>query len=101
MESAPDRCSSVSRRLLLPWRETRIALPRLCGSVRVDLFHVIDDRLDGAAEAVEVEAVDRAPWIRRKSGIVLPEPLVELKHFHVPPHPGRKPRECRLSPRHT
>jgi hypothetical protein len=66
----------------------------LAGAARrlgIGLVEVADDGLDRAVQAVQVEAVEARGALRAL--VVLAQPLDELEHHRVPPHPAREAAE--------
>src|SRR2546430_1796818 len=93
---AGERGASVSRRVLLPWREAAIAFARDARGSRIDLVEVVDDRPDGSIQAVDVES-EEAGAPRRFDGLVMrAQPIDEIMNLHIAPHPGREAAERRL-----
>lgn len=68
--------------------EAREALARSPRRLRIGLVKVTEHRLDRAVQAVEVKAVEAGRLWR--SLVTLAQPLDELEHDSVTPHPGRE-----------
>jgi hypothetical protein len=95
-EAARQRSASVERRIALPRRQAAIAQAGHRGRLRIDALQVAKDGADRAVEAVDVEAVEADPALRLDASVVLAQPLHELPHLLVAPHPGREAGERRL-----
>ncbi len=62
--------------------------------VRVDLLEILQHGLHRGMEAVEIETVEAGLFeIRGKRVVVPPEPVDEIHHFGVAPHPPREAPE--------
>src|SRR5919106_2477740 len=74
--------------------EARVTLARPLCRLGIDLFEEPEHGLHRGAQAIEVEAVE-ADFRRvlRKRVVVRPQPLDELDHVGVAPHPRRKASE--------
>jgi hypothetical protein len=65
---------------------TSAGLPRRLG---VDFLEILQHGFHRGAEAVKIEAVEANPWsARRQRVVVRSQPLDELDHLGVAPHPG-------------
>src|SRR3981189_3998937 len=71
--------------------ETGIALARPCCRLGVDFLQIAQHSFHRRMKTVEVEAVKSDPFSTwRKRVVVCPQPLNELDHHGVAPHPCRE-----------
>src|SRR3979411_721013 len=71
--------------------ETGIALARPCCRIGVDFLEIAQHSFYRRMKTVEVEAVKPDPFSTwRKRVVVRPQPLNELDHHGVAPHPCRE-----------
>ena len=69
-------------------------MPRHATRFGIDVIEIAEDRRNRTVQTVEIETID-AGALRRISdrGVVLLQPVHELHHLPVSPHPGREPIE--------
>src|SRR5829696_6980290 len=85
--------AAIARRVGLPGAQAAIAAARLVCGLGIDLVEVAQDGIDRGVEAVDVEAAELGPALRRPMLVLGPQPLHEIAHLDVAPHPGREARE--------
>ena len=77
----------------MPGCQAAVAVARGRGSLRIDPLEVVEHRRDRRAEAVDVQPMKGSTLIGRKRLIVGAQPVGELHHLDVAPHPAGEPRE--------
>ena len=85
--------AAIARRVGLPGAQAAVAAARLVRGLGIDLVEVAQDGIDRGVEAVDVEAAELGPALRRPMLVLGPQPLHEIAHLDVAPHPGREARE--------
>src|SRR5690606_25460597 len=84
----------VGLRILPVVVEARVAETRTPRRLRIDLIQVLENRLYGSVQRIEVQPVETDPGGRIGQRLVVPlQPFDQLDHFRVPPHPERETAE--------